>query len=175
MVSTAFFSSRSSAQGYSVVSAEDVDSFWCDLNPEIVTKLDLVCLQLRQDYTQVLSIGCKRHDRDVAEGLELVRRRIDYGHSELAMKPLQLRAHIVAKLGIEIGQWLVEQQDLGMPDQCAAERHALLFAARQGVGLAVEPVRQPQHLRSLLHASFDVGGGRLLLAQRIGEIIVDGE
>src|SRR6185369_14535431 len=70
MVSTAFFSSRSSAQGHSVVSAEDVDSFWCDLNPEIVTKLDLVCLQLGQDYTQVLSIRCKRHDRDVAERLE---------------------------------------------------------------------------------------------------------
>ena len=91
------------------------------------------------------------------------------------MQPLQLRAHIVAPLGIELGQWLVEQQDLGVADQCTAKRHALLFAARQGVGLAVEPVRQPQHLRSLLHASFDLGGWRLLLAQRIGEIIVDGE
>src|SRR5436190_22609147 len=70
MVSTAFFSSRSSAQGYSVVSAEDVDSFWCDLNPEIVTKLDLVRPQLGQDYTQVLAFGRKRHDRDVAERLE---------------------------------------------------------------------------------------------------------
>ena len=54
------------------------------------------------------------------------------------MQPLQLGAHVVAQLGVEIGQRLVQQQDLRPADQRTAERDALLLAARQCRRLLLE-------------------------------------
>src|ERR1700737_1415864 len=71
------------------------------------------------------------HDRDLlahGQRFQLVRRGVDDGHAELAVQALQFRAHVVAQLGIEIGQRLIEQQDLRPPDQRTAERNALLFS-----------------------------------------------
>ena len=46
-------------------------------------------------------------------------------------------AHLVAQLGVEIGQRLVEKQDLRLDDQRAGERHALLLAAGELARIAV--------------------------------------
>ena len=64
--------------------------------------------------------------------LELVGRGVEHGHAELAVQPLELGPHVVAQLGVEIGQGLVEQQQLGPADQGAADRDPLLLAARSG-------------------------------------------
>ena len=74
--------------------------------------------------------------------LELVGRRIDDRHAELAVQPLELGAHVVPQLGVEIGERLVEQQELRPADQRAAERDPLLLAARKRRRLLLEPMRE---------------------------------
>ena len=47
------------------------------------------------------------------------------------MQALDLDPHLGAQLGIEIGERLVEQEDQRVAHQAAAERYALLLAARE--------------------------------------------
>ena len=49
---------------------------------------------------------------------------------------LELDAHLHAQLGVEIGQRLVEQEDLGMAHDGAAERDALALPAGKLARLA---------------------------------------
>ena len=72
--------------------------------------------------------------------LELVRRGVEHGHAELAVQPLELGPRVVAQLGVEVGQRLVEQQQLRPADQRAADRDPLLLAARGRGRLALERV-----------------------------------
>ena len=60
---------------------------------------------------------------------------------------LDLGAHLDAQLGVEVGQRLVEQEELGVAHQRPAHRDALALAARQLAGLAVEQVVDLQELR----------------------------
>ena len=48
-----------------------------------------------------------------------------------------LEAHLLAQVGVEVGQRLVEQQRLGLDDQRAGQRHALLLAAGQLARIAL--------------------------------------
>ena len=61
--------------------------------------------------------------------LGLVVRDVDGGDADLALQPLELAAHLVAQLRVEIGQRLVEQQQPRLVHDGARERHALLLAA----------------------------------------------
>src|SRR5690606_21309079 len=59
------------------------------------------------------------HDGDAVrhgERFELVMRDIDRGNAELARQVLDLRAQILAQLGVEIAERLVEEKDLGAGD-----------------------------------------------------------
>ena len=96
------------------------------------------------------------HDRDVIgerERLGLVVGDVDEGDAGAALQLLELGAHALAQLGIEIGQRLVEQQDRRLDHQRARERDALLLAAGELVGIAaLEPgeIDQRQRLLDLL-------------------------
>ena len=61
---------------------------------------------------------------------------------QLALQALQLEAHLLAQLRVEVGQRLVEQQQRRLHHQRAREREALLLAAgelgRLAVGQLVE-------------------------------------
>ncbi len=61
--------------------------------------------------------------------LGLVVGDIDEGDAGAALQLLQLDAHALAQLGVEIGQRLVEQQDRRLDHEAARERDALLLAA----------------------------------------------
>ena len=54
------------------------------------------------------------------------------------MQLLDLGAHVDAQLGVEIGERLVEQEQLGIAHQRAAHRDALALAAGELAGLARE-------------------------------------
>ena len=101
--------------------------------------------------------------------------------SELALQLADFDAHLLAQLGVEIGQRLVEQQHVGPKNQRTGQRHALLLAAgqlsRQPVAEMIEP-HQPQRLGDLrrhlrlrhlahLEAERDVLGHRHVRKQRI--------
>ena len=103
-------------------------------------------------------------------------RGIDDGHAELAVQPLQLRPHVVAQLGVEIGQRLVEQQDARLRES----------ATRPSATRCCSPPESVPGLRSRRWASCsiaavsltrrcDLGRGDLCLAQRIGEILEHGQ
>ena len=72
----------------------------------------------------------------------------------------RIRRHLRAQLGIEIGQRLVEQQDLRLEHQRACEGDALLLAAARA---RRRPVAKPLiSTSSSARATFslDLGGGR---------------
>ena len=61
---------------------------------------------------------------------------VDEGDADLLLDRLQLDLHLLAQLQVERAQRLVEQQDLGLVDDRAGERDALLLPAGELVGLA---------------------------------------
>ncbi len=56
------------------------------------------------------------------------------GDAELQLQGAQVFAQAVAQLGVEVGERFVEEQHIGLDDDGAGERHALLLAARQLLG-----------------------------------------
>ena len=64
-------------------------------------------------------------------------RDVHGGDAELALQPLQLEAHALAQLGIQVRKRLVEQQQRRLHDERARERQALLLPAGELGGLAV--------------------------------------
>ena len=72
------------------------------------------------------------HDDDAAghrHGLDLVVGHIDGSGFQRLMQRLDFGAHLRAQLGIEIGQRLVEQEDLGIAHDGAAHGDALTLSA----------------------------------------------
>ena len=110
-----------------------------------------------------------------AERLQLVGRRVEHRRAELPVQPLELRAHVVAELGVEVGQRLVEEQQARAADEGPADRDPLLLAAARGFGLPVEDVPDAEHFRHLAHAGPDLGPCDAGLAEGIGEVLEDGE
>ena len=91
-----------------------------------------------------------RHVVGERERLGLVVGDIDEGDAGAALQLLELGAHALAQLGVEIGQRLVEQQDRRLDHQRAGERDALLLAAGQLVRVAaLEPGEIDQRQRLL--------------------------
>ncbi|MNZ99257.1 hypothetical protein D3C78_1185750 [compost metagenome] len=88
-----------------------------------------------------------------------------------------LMAEAPAQLHVEVGEWLVEQQQLRLGGQCAGQGHTLLLAAGQLVRVAfAEPAKLDQFehfghdlllLRVLADAECDVLGDRQVREQRI--------
>ena len=83
------------------------------------------------------------------QGLLLVVGDHDGREPELLLQLADLDAHLLAQLGIEIGERLVEQQHVRPEDERAGQRHALLLAAgqlpRQALAQMLE-ADQPQGL-----------------------------
>ena len=84
------------------------------------------------------------HDGELVghgERLLLVVRHEQEGDAGAALHGLQFEAHLLAQFGIERGEGLVEQQDVGLQDQGAGEGHALALAAGELRGTARLPCR----------------------------------
>ena len=88
-----------------------------------------------------------------------------------AQHVVHLAAHAGAQAGVERGERLVEQDDLGIGGQGAGERHALLLAARELVGIAPVQSRQSDHLEQLEDPLAPVGAA----PQPEGDVATDGE
>ena len=63
---------------------------------------------------------------------------MDGRHAEALVQPSEFGPKLNSELGIEIGEWLVEQEGLRMPDDRAAHRDALALAAGELARLAIE-------------------------------------
>ena len=96
---------------------------------------------------------------------------VDRRRLEPLMQFLDLGAHLHPQLGVEIGQRLVEQEDLRVAYDCPAHRDALALAARQLTRIPVEIGGEPEDLGSLLHPILDRCRIGLAQPQREGHVV----
>ena len=59
----------------------------------------------------------------------LVVRDVEHGHAERPVQARDLVLHLIAEIPVERAERLVHQQELGIEDERARERHALLLAS----------------------------------------------
>ena len=117
------------------------------------------------------------HDDDAVaqgHGLHLVVGDVDEGGVDLLPELDDLRAHLVAELGVQVGEGLIHQKDLGVPDDGPADGDALPLAAGEGLGPPVQVLGDVQDLRGLPHLAVDLLLGGLLQLQGEGHVLIDG-
>ena len=117
------------------------------------------------------------HDDDTVaqrHSLDLVVGNVDEGGVDLLAQLDDLRAHLVAELGVEVGERLVHQEDLRVPDDCTADGDTLALAAGQRLRLAVEVLGDVEDLGGLTNLAVDLRLRGLLQLQREGHVIING-
>ena len=115
------------------------------------------------------------HDHDaIAEGhgLGLVVSDVDERTLDLVAQFDELGTHLVTKLGVQVGQRLVHQEDLGVTHDGAADGDALTLAARKRLRLTVEVLGNTQDLGSGAHLTVDLVLGDLLELERKCHVLV---
>ena len=126
---------------------------------------------------RLADLAVAHHDDEVGHGhrLALVVGDDDGGDAEPLLQLPQFHLHGFAQLGVERRQRLVEQEELWRQRQRAGDRHALALAARKlghrPVGKAGQ-MDQRQQLVGALLLLFLRGAAD---AQRIGDVVADGE
>ncbi len=92
-----------------------------------------------QRGADLLDAAAVEHDDALRQRhrLDLVVGDVDDGRAQAAVQAGDLHAHLHAQRGIEVGQRLVEQEQLGLARDRAPDRHALALAAGQVLGLAL--------------------------------------
>ena len=97
--------------------------------------------------------SCIQDDEAIGHGhgFLAIMRDVDGGDAEPLLDRADLVAHRHADLGVEIGQWLVEQQDAWIDRQRPAECDALALPAGQRRDLALLVAAQPQHREQRSH------------------------
>jgi hypothetical protein len=105
-------------------------------------------------------------------GLDLIVRDVDDGRAQALVQAFDFAAHLVAQLGVEVGERLVEQKHLGLAHDRAADGHALALAAAERGRPAVEHVVDAQQLGGVGHAALDVRFRRAAQAQPEGHVLV---
>jgi hypothetical protein len=91
---------------------------------------------------------------------------------EVLLQRRDLRAGLHPQLGVQIGQWFVHEEHLGLPDDRAAHGHPLPLAAGQRLRLAVQELLQLQQLRVLQHAVLAGLPGYLVQLERELHVVV---
>jgi hypothetical protein len=105
----------------------------------------------------------------------LVVRDIDRGDAEAFLQAADFGPHLHAELGIEVGQRLVEQQNGGLDDNRARERHTLLLPARELMRHLLLVAGKADHRQNFRHGVSDVQRSLALNAKAVGDIFEDGQ
>ena len=101
------------------------------------------------------------------------------GHvDEGGLQPLvqldELGPGLDAQLGVQVGQGLVHQEDLGMADDGPSQGHALALAAGELLGLALEQLVDVQDAGGFLDPLIDLSFGGVAQLEAEGQVVVDG-
>jgi hypothetical protein len=115
-----------------------------------------------------------RHPVRQRERFLLVVGHVDGGDSQGLLQEADLLAHLLADLGVQVRQGLVEQEDVGVQDQRTGQRHPLLLAARELAGVAVLQPPQVHLAQAALQPLGDLGGGQLAQPQAVGDVAAHG-
>src|SRR5438270_6385601 len=99
------------------------------------------------------------HDDDPVSqrhGLDLIVGHVNGGGTETQVQLLELDAYLHPQLGIEVRQWLVEQEHAGVTHDGAAQRYALALAAGELARLALEQFADAEDVGRLPHPLLDL-------------------
>ena len=126
---------------------------------------------VRRAHLQQLAVA--HHADAVAEHdrLGLVVRDVERGHAGLLEDAPQIVAQPQAQLGIEIGQGLIEQQQLRAVDDAARQRHALHLAARQRDHRPVGIFGQADQFQHLVYHAASVGAPDFAVLEWIDHVL----
>ena len=115
------------------------------------------------------------HGDAVAErqGLDLIVGDVNHRRGEAGVEPGDFGAHLEAGLGVEVGEGLIEQKQLGLADDGAAERDPLALAAGEGGGFAVETGGEIEDLRGVLDPLVNFRPGKMPELQPEGHVLID--
>ena len=83
----------------------------------------------------------------------------------------QLDLHELARLGVEAGEGLVHQQDVGIGGERPRQRHALLHAARQLVRIGVGEAGEPDQREVAVHALASLLPGHAVERQAEADVV----
>ena len=149
--------------------------FIAGLPTKPATKVLTGCAKTRVGRVVLLQQAAVHHRHLVGHGhrFELVVGDVDDGGVEVLVEALQLRAHLHAELGVEVGERLVHQEGARVAHQRPAERHALLLAAGELARPPLEQVHDVEHLGGRHDLLVDLGLRQLPHLQREGEVLVD--
>ena len=81
---------------------------------------------------------------------------VDDGGAQLAVQLDQLDPGLGPQLGVEVGERLVHEEDLGLPDDRATHGDPLALATGECLGLAFEVVLEVEDPRGLLDTATDL-------------------
>ena len=109
----------------------------------------------------------------VGHRLGLVVRDVDGGVAVGIVQAPHLEAHLLAQVGIEVGERLVEQQRVRLDDQRAGERDALLLAAGKLRRIALGERAEPRGGEDGLDLLGDDGAVELPELQAVGDVLGD--
>ncbi len=105
--------------------------------------------------------------------LDLVMGDVDHGDPERALQVADLPAHLLAQLGVEIGERLVHEAHRGLGDDGASEGDPLLLPAGELAWLAIEEFGETEQCRDLVEAPFDLGSPGLAHPQAEDDVLGD--
>src|ERR1700736_6886785 len=100
-------------------------------------------------------------------------RDVDEGNAALLLNPLEVEQHLLAELGIEIAEWLVEQQQIWFGDDRAGDRHALLLPPAQLRGQPLLQALQADETQGVVGTLLPFCGGVVPDPQTANELIGD--
>ena len=114
-----------------------------------------------------------QHQQPVAQGhgFHLVVGDVQAGHLHTPLQPFDFRPHGDAQLGVEVGQRLVEQEQLGVAHNRAPHRDALALAAGKLARLAFQQRAKAEHFGGLRHPGLDVVLRQATDFQPIGHVL----
>ncbi len=98
---------------------------------------------------------------------------IDEGGLQPLVQLGDLGPRLHAQLGIQVRKRLVHEEDGRFTDNGPAQGHALSLTTRELLGLAVQQVLDAQNAAGFLHASLDLGLGRLAQLEAKGHVVID--
>src|SRR5690606_29838366 len=124
----------------------------------------------------LLDLAVEHDDDAVAEGhrLLLVVGDVDHGGAEPPLELGELDPHLDAQLGVEVREGLVEEEDVRLTHDRAAQRDTLPLAAGQFTGSPPEQRLDAEDLGCLEDARLPLAAFVAQVPQPEGEVLLDG-
>ncbi|KAH0444073.1 hypothetical protein KCU90_g1083, partial [Aureobasidium melanogenum] len=128
-----------------------------------------------QRTTDLLDPSRVHHDDAVGHRhrFDLIVRDVDHRILQTLMQRLDLRAHLHAQFGVEIGQRFVEQKQRRLAHHRTAHRHPLTLTTRERARQAIQITAEVQHLRGGFDPRLETRGRLLANPRPERDVFVD--